>query len=175
MSVGSRGLDSNSNTGALKMLGGPLPNVIVFGESGSGKSSVLNMLDGGSEADVSSKATRVTFSSTCWVGHCCAWQERVLKDGLSKMGLVVWRTWLDNIYFPSQTWPEFGGRIVFGYYGGGASEKWSWSNNNKKTSLFEGLGDILHEIYIVTQKSHSREKSWFPIIQVLRAQGVLYF
>jgi predicted GTPase len=52
---------------ATKSIGRPLvPNVIVFGETGTGKSSVVNMLDGGTKAAVSSSAKGVTFSSTCY-------------------------------------------------------------------------------------------------------------
>jgi predicted GTPase len=41
-----------------------LPNVIVFGETGAGKSSLVNMLDGGGQAIVSSGALGATFCST---------------------------------------------------------------------------------------------------------------
>ena len=46
--------DSNAN--------GTPPTVIFFGESGAGKSSIINMLDGGQDATVSDQATGVTFS-----------------------------------------------------------------------------------------------------------------
>jgi predicted GTPase len=41
-----------------------IPNIIVFGETGGGKSSVINMLDGPTQADVSGGGKRVTFSNT---------------------------------------------------------------------------------------------------------------
>ena len=45
-------------------MGSASPNIIVFGETGAGKSSVVNMLDGdGVEAEVSSSAKAVTFDS----------------------------------------------------------------------------------------------------------------
>ena len=44
-----------------------LPNVIVFGETGVGKSSILNMLQGESGAIVSDQATGVTFDNTSYV------------------------------------------------------------------------------------------------------------
>ena len=40
-----------------------VPNVIVFGETGAGKSSVVNMLDGDRQASVSSQADGVTYSN----------------------------------------------------------------------------------------------------------------
>ena len=40
-----------------------MPNVIIFGETGAGKSSVINMLEGDKQASVSDKATGVTFSN----------------------------------------------------------------------------------------------------------------
>jgi predicted GTPase len=42
------------------------PNVIVFGESGAGKSSILNMLEGDIKAPVSDRATGVTFQNACY-------------------------------------------------------------------------------------------------------------
>ena len=44
----------------------PIPNVIIFGESGVGKSSIINMLDGDEQAVVSNKATGVTFSTASY-------------------------------------------------------------------------------------------------------------
>jgi GTP-binding protein EngB required for normal cell division len=44
----------------------PIPNVIIFGESGVGKSSIINMLDGDEKAMVSNKATGVTFSTSSY-------------------------------------------------------------------------------------------------------------
>src|ERR1700730_10509355 len=41
----------------------PIPNIIVFGETGAGKSSVINMLEGNDKAEVSSSAKGVTFTS----------------------------------------------------------------------------------------------------------------
>ena len=46
-----------------------LPNVIIFGETGAGKSSVVNMLSGGETAEVNSDAKGVTFQ-----------HERYVKD-----------------------------------------------------------------------------------------------
>lgn len=43
-----------------------VPNVIVYGESGAGKSSVINMLEGGKLASVSDQAIGVTFSSAAY-------------------------------------------------------------------------------------------------------------
>jgi predicted GTPase len=43
-----------------------VPNVIVFGETGAGKSSLLNMLDGDRLAGVSSRADGVTCSNECF-------------------------------------------------------------------------------------------------------------
>jgi predicted GTPase len=43
-----------------------LPNVIIFGESGAGKSSCVNMLDGDCDAKVSNKAATPTFTSICY-------------------------------------------------------------------------------------------------------------
>ena len=40
------------------------PNVLIFGETGAGKSSIINMLDGGQMALVSDAAVGVTFSNT---------------------------------------------------------------------------------------------------------------
>ena len=49
-------------------------NVIVFGATGAGKSSVVNMLSGGREATVSSTAKGETFRHECYEkvirGHC---------------------------------------------------------------------------------------------------------
>lgn len=41
-------------------------NIIVFGSTGAGKSSVVNMLDGSSQAEVSNAAKGMTFSNTCY-------------------------------------------------------------------------------------------------------------
>lgn len=41
-------------------------NVIVFGECGAGKSSVVNMLAGYDAADTSSKVTSCTLTSDCY-------------------------------------------------------------------------------------------------------------
>lgn len=41
-----------------------IPNIIIFGETGTGKSSVINMLDGRLIADVSSGASGCTFHSS---------------------------------------------------------------------------------------------------------------
>ncbi|KAK7451204.1 hypothetical protein VKT23_012536 [Stygiomarasmius scandens] len=41
-------------------------NVIVFGETGAGKSSIINMLDGDQDAEVGSGASGVTFSNKCY-------------------------------------------------------------------------------------------------------------
>jgi len=46
---------------------GPPLNVVVFGETGAGKSSIINMLDGDEQAEVSSAATGVTSRNTCYV------------------------------------------------------------------------------------------------------------
>jgi len=43
-----------------------LPNVVIFGESGAGKSSCVNMLDGDCEAKVSNRAAAPTFTSICY-------------------------------------------------------------------------------------------------------------
>jgi predicted GTPase len=43
-----------------------LPNVIIFGESGAGKSSCVNMLEGDIEAKVSNRASSTTFTSICY-------------------------------------------------------------------------------------------------------------
>jgi predicted GTPase len=42
------------------------PNVIVFGATGSGKSSLINMLEGGVHAEVGGGAIGVTFAYTCY-------------------------------------------------------------------------------------------------------------
>ncbi|KAG6856852.1 hypothetical protein H0H87_012910 [Tephrocybe sp. NHM501043] len=42
----------------------PTPNVVLFGESGSGKSSIVNMIAQSDVAEVSSKVNGVTFKST---------------------------------------------------------------------------------------------------------------
>ena len=45
---------------------GPPPNVIVFGETGVGKSSILNMLEGDRKAPVADHAAGVTSKNTCY-------------------------------------------------------------------------------------------------------------
>jgi len=42
------------------------PNIIVFGETGVGKSSIINMLDGSGKADVSSSAAGVSIKDICY-------------------------------------------------------------------------------------------------------------
>jgi GTP-binding protein EngB required for normal cell division len=68
------------------------PNVIVFGETGVGKSSILNMLEGGSEATVSDQATGVTFSNRSYEKTIKGTTFRVLDTvGLNEgaMGTVA--------------------------------------------------------------------------------------
>jgi len=43
-----------------------VPNIIVFGETGVGKSSVINMLDGSEQADVSNAAKGVSTKDICY-------------------------------------------------------------------------------------------------------------
>ncbi|KAF8336741.1 P-loop containing nucleoside triphosphate hydrolase protein [Amanita rubescens] len=42
------------------------PNVIVFGETGAGKSSLVNLIAGSSVAQISSRSAGCTFQSTCF-------------------------------------------------------------------------------------------------------------
>ncbi len=44
----------------------PIPNVIIFGETGSGKSSIVNLVAGKVVAKISSRAVGCTFKSTCF-------------------------------------------------------------------------------------------------------------
>ncbi|KAG6868663.1 hypothetical protein C0993_012468 [Termitomyces sp. T159_Od127] len=44
----------------------PTPNIVLFGESGSGKSSIVNMIGKCDTAPVGSNAQGVTLSSTCY-------------------------------------------------------------------------------------------------------------
>jgi tRNA U34 5-carboxymethylaminomethyl modifying GTPase MnmE/TrmE len=78
-----------------------MPNVIVFGETGAGKSAVLNMLDGGGPATVSDAATGVTFCTTLY--------EKTIKGAAFKVfdtaglneapgGTVSPRQAMDNLY-----------------------------------------------------------------------------
>ena len=43
-----------------------IPNVVVFGETGAGKSSLVNLIAGQSVAQVSSSSVGCTFQSTCY-------------------------------------------------------------------------------------------------------------
>jgi len=43
-----------------------IPNVIIFGETGAGKSSLVNLIAGRDVAEMSSRATGCTFKSTCF-------------------------------------------------------------------------------------------------------------
>ena len=43
-----------------------IPNVVVFGETGAGKSSLVNLISGHSIAQVSSRSVGCTFQSTCY-------------------------------------------------------------------------------------------------------------
>jgi len=51
-----------------------IPNIIVFGETGTGKSSIINMLEGRSIAGVSSGASGCTFYS-------CPYEVKLKSSG----------------------------------------------------------------------------------------------
>lgn len=64
----------NMNCQQISYMMASTPNVIIFGESGGGKSSVVNMLQGDSDrpvesdrpAEVSDRAAGLTFSNSCY-------------------------------------------------------------------------------------------------------------
>jgi tRNA U34 5-carboxymethylaminomethyl modifying GTPase MnmE/TrmE len=79
----------------------PLPNVIVFGETGVGKSSILNMLQGENGAIVSDQATGVTFSNTSYVKTIRSTTFRVLDTiGLNEgtAGTIAARNAIKGLY-----------------------------------------------------------------------------
>lgn len=43
-----------------------IPNVVIFGETGAGKSSLVNMIAGNAVAEISNRAIGYTFQSTCF-------------------------------------------------------------------------------------------------------------
>lgn len=72
----------------------PIPNVIVFGESGGGKSSVINMLDGGPALPVDDSAegsTSVVSPTACQKTISGLRCQVFDTGGLNKPGKTTWR------------------------------------------------------------------------------------
>jgi GTPase Era involved in 16S rRNA processing len=76
----------------------PISNVIVFGETGAGKSSIINMLAGGDVAKVSSSSSGCTFESKSYpLGSTCRLFDTVgLNEG--KQGTVSPTEAVVNLY-----------------------------------------------------------------------------
>jgi small GTP-binding protein len=76
-------------------------NVVVFGETGAGKSSLINMIAGHQVAETSSRATGCTFHSTPYhvdIGgtHVTLWDTAGLNEG--EIGTVAAKDAIINLY-----------------------------------------------------------------------------